>query len=185
MKGKERQVALALTRRTFAGALVAAGGLALAGCGASQRGDPAKTADSNGMGTADGAPGAPQLAAMTVYRDPSCGCCEAWAEIARNAGYDVTVIDHPDMAGIKRQHGVPEELASCHTTLAGGYAIEGHVPLAAVARLLKERPGGLRGIAVPGMPRGSPGMEMPDGSKDPFQVIAFDAAGRTSVFSAG
>ena len=120
---------------------------------------------------------------MTIYRDPSCGCCEAWAEIARNAGYQVTVIDHPDMAAIKRQYRVPEELASCHTTLVGGYAIEGHVPLADVARLLRERPHRIRGIAVPGMPRGSPGMEMPDGSSDPFQVIAFDATGRTKLFS--
>ncbi|HXG80595.1 MAG TPA: DUF411 domain-containing protein [Sphingomicrobium sp.] len=121
---------------------------------------------------------------MTVYRDPSCGCCEAWAEIARNAGYEVTLIDRSDMAAIKRQHGVPESLASCHTALVGGYAIEGHVPLGAVARLLRERPGGLKGIAVPGMPRGSPGMEMPDGSADPFEVVAFDASGMAGVFSA-
>ena len=184
-------MAVTLTRRTFAGALVAAGGLALAGCGTSQRDDAGstdaanRTAAANGAPAADDVPAAPQLAAMTVYRDPSCGCCEAWAGIARNAGYRVAVVDHPDMAAVKRRHGVPDELASCHTTIVGGYAIEGHVPLGDVARLLKERPSGTRGIAVPGMPRGSPGMEMPDGSRDPFEVIAFDAAGRTRVFSAG
>lgn len=178
-------MAVTLTRRTFAGTLVAAGALALAGCGAPQQSDASKTEAANGMPASDGSPAAPQLAAMTVYRDPNCGCCEAWAEIARKAGYDVTVVDHSDMAAIKRQHGVPAELASCHTTVVGGYAIEGHVPLAAVARLLEERPSGTKGVAVPGMPRGSPGMEMPDGARDPFQVIAFDAAGRTQVFSAG
>lgn len=166
-------------RRAVLGGLVASGALVIAGCG---RPDAPQQAQQNAAQPA--APPAPRLAAMTVYRDPSCGCCEAWAEIARKAGHQVTVIDHPDMATIKRRHGVPGELASCHTTIVDNYAVEGHVPLAAVARLLKERPAGTTGIAVPGMPRGSPGMEMPDGSSDPFQVIAFDAAGKTTVFGA-
>ena len=122
---------------------------------------------------------------MTVFRDPGCGCCEAWAEQARQAGYTVNLTDRTDMAAVKKQYGVPEQLASCHTTLVSNYAIEGHVPLGDVARLLGERPAGIIGIAVPGMPRGSPGMEMPDGTKDAFEVIAFDAAGKTSRFSAG
>ncbi|HET7816193.1 MAG TPA: DUF411 domain-containing protein [Sphingomicrobium sp.] len=168
-----------LARRAVLGGLVASGALVIAGCG---RQDAPQQVRQN---AAQPAPAAPRLAAMTVYRDPSCGCCEAWAEIARNAGHPVTVIDHPDMATIKRRHGVPEELASCHTTIVDGYAVEGHVPLAAVARLLEERPAGTSGIAVPGMPRGSPGMEMPDGSSDSFQVIAFDASGKTKVFAAG
>ena len=125
-----------------------------------------------------------QLAAMTVYRDPSCGCCEAWADQARAAGYAVTLIDHPDMPALKRQHAVPGELHSCHTALIGGYAIEGHVPFDAVGRLLGDKPTDLAGLAVPGMPRGSPGMEMPDGAKDPFQVIAFSRSGRTSIWAA-
>ncbi len=119
---------------------------------------------------------------MTVYRDPSCGCCKAWADIARQAGYQATLIDRSDMPAIKRRAGVPDALVSCHTAIVGGYAIEGHVPMEDVARLLKERPSGIKGIAVAGMPRGSPGMEMPDGSKDLFQVIAFDATGRTSTY---
>jgi hypothetical protein len=120
---------------------------------------------------------------MTVFRDPSCGCCEAWAEKARSQNFAVTVIDRPDMAAIKRRHGVPEELASCHTAIVAGYAIEGHVPFADLRRLLADKPSGIRGLAVPGMPRGSPGMEMPDGAKDAFQVMAFDAEGRATVFS--
>jgi hypothetical protein len=177
-----------LTRRAFVGALAAAGGAALAGCGRAPRNEASDTSQAtstkdSATPLASQANPAAQPAAMTVYRDPSCGCCEAWAEIARKAGYQVRVIDHQDMAAVKRHHGVPEALASCHTAMVGGYAVEGHVPLADVARLLKERPAGIRGIAVPGMPRGSPGMEMPDGAKDPFQVIAFDAAGKTAIFS--
>ena len=129
-------------------------------------------------------PAAVTLAAMTVFRDPSCGCCEAWAEIARKAGYRVDLRDDQDMTAVKRRLGVPEQLASCHTAEVGGMVIEGHVPLEEVARLLREKPAGIRGIAVPGMPAGSPGMEVPDGTKQPFQVIAFDASGKTSVFRA-
>ena len=166
------------TRRRFIGGIAAVAGLTISGCGPSPRDETVETRPSNSAQS----PAAVQPAAMTVYRDPSCGCCEAWAEIAKEAGHQVRVVDHPDMASVKRQYRVPEELLSCHTTVAGGYAIEGHVPLEDVARLLKERPSGIKGIAVAGMPRGSPGMEMPDGAKDPFQVIAFDAAGRTSVY---
>jgi hypothetical protein len=121
---------------------------------------------------------------MTVFRDPTCGCCKNWAEIARKAGYAVSVHDDQDMAGIKRRLGVPEALASCHTAEVDGFVIEGHVPLEEVARLLRDRPAGTKGIAVPGMPIGSPGMEVPDGAKQPFQVIAFDAHGNSSVFRA-
>ena len=173
-----------LTRRMFVRASIAAAGLAAAGC-VPERREAAGSEAANGAADAGGnAAPALQRAAMTVYRDPSCGCCEAWAGIARNAGYQIELIDHPDMAAIKRQYGVPDELGSCHTTIVDGYAIEGHVPLGEVDQLLKERPAGVKGLAVPGMPRGSPGMEMPDGSSDRFQVLAFDAAGRTSVFSA-
>lgn len=120
---------------------------------------------------------------MTVFKDPSCGCCESWAQIARQAGYQVEVREEQDMAGVKRRLGVPDGLSSCHTAQVGGLVLEGHVPLEDVARLLRERPPGIRGVAVPGMPAGSPGMEIPDGSVQPFDVIAFDASGRTSVFS--
>ena len=115
---------------------------------------------------------------MIVYRDPSCGCCEKWARLAVAAGYKVSLLDDPDMAAVKTRLGVPADLASCHTAVVDGYVIEGHVPFEAVARLRREKPAGVRGLAVPGMPMGSPGMEVPDGSAQPFEIIAFDASGR-------
>lgn len=166
-----------LTRRSVLTGLSAATGLVVVGCGGTES---ARTENAQ-IPASEPSP-APQLAAMTVYRDPSCGCCEAWAGIARNAGYQVQLIDHPDMAAIKRRHGVPDDLLSCHTTVVGGYAVEGHVPLADVQRLLTERPSRVKGIAVPGMPLGSPGMEVPDGTRESFQVMAFDAAGRITPF---
>ncbi len=168
-------------RRTVIAGFAAGGALLLLGCGG---GSPGNQSGQTEVQPSDGPGGAPQAAAMTIYRDPGCGCCEEWAERARDAGFKVAVIDNSDMPAVKRQHGVPEELDSCHTTLVGGYVVEGHVPLDAVKRLLKDRPAGIRGIAVAGMPRGAPGMEMPDGSKDPFEVMAFDAAGRISAFAA-
>lgn len=170
----------ALTRRTFVGAVISAGGLAAAGCG-TQRNKSDYGEAANATASAAG----PQPAAMTVYRDPSCGCCEAWAGIARQAGYQVEVVDHSDMPAIKRRYGVPEELLSCHTTVVGGYAIEGHVPLDDVKRLLKKRPAQVKGIAVAGMPLGSPGMEVPDGTTQSFEVMAFDAGGRITPFRIG
>lgn len=163
-----------LNRRALIASMASAGALVIAGCGEAKQ-------PGNSQSRSAGSPKV-QAADMTVYRDPSCGCCEAWAEIARQAGYRVALVDRPDMPALKAKLGVPEALASCHTATVGGYAIEGHVPLEAVAQLLKDKPKGTRGIAVPGMPRGSPGMEMPDGSKDAFQVMAFDATGKTNVF---
>lgn len=121
---------------------------------------------------------------MTVYRDPGCGCCEKWAALARDAGYRVELVDSADMPAIKRKYGVPAELQSCHTAVVADYAIEGHVPFEEVKRLLARRPAGIKGIAVAGMPLGAPGMEVPDGTRQPFQVMAFDAAGKISAFTA-
>lgn len=170
----------ALSRRNVIAGLTSAGGVALIGCVPSAS-KQEKQAQAGGRDSGSPTP-APRLAAMTIYRDPSCGCCGAWAEIATAAGYQVTLVDRPDMPAVKRQYSVPEALSSCHTAIAAGYAIEGHVPMEDVARLLRERPSAIKGIAVAGMPRGAPGMEMPDGSRDRFQVMAFDAAGRTSVY---
>ena len=166
-----------LSRRTLIGLIAAGTAVAVAACGAS----PGSPAAGTEGGT--GKPG-PDIRAIHVYRDPECGCCEAWAQIAREAGYEVTVESRADMPAIKARYGVPEELRSCHTAVVGGYAVEGHVPLKSVARLLAEKPRDIRGIAVPGMPRGSPGMEMPDGSVDAYTVMAFGAAGRISTFEA-
>jgi hypothetical protein len=156
---------------------LASGSLFLLGCAPSGSNEPSG---------ADGPTIAPKNAssasAMTVYRDPSCGCCESWARLAEQAGYRVTLLSDADMAAVKQRLDVPAELASCHTAVIGGLVIEGHVPFEHVARLVRDKPAGINGIAVPGMPRGSPGMETPDGSTDPFKVIAFDAAGKQTLF---
>ena len=126
--------------------------------------------------------GVAQTASYTMFRDPSCGCCEAWAAHIRDGLHaDVAVQESADMGAVKDREGVPEELRSCHTMIVDGYVIEGHVPAADIARLLRERPAGVEGLAVAGMPLGSPGMEM-DERTQPYQVIAFGKAGRT-VFS--
>lgn len=127
---------------------------------------------------AAGIAAAPQRAAMTVYRDPGCGCCLGWAALARRAGFAVTIVDSADMAGVKLRLGVPRQLASCHTAIVGDFVVEGHVPLNQVASLVARRPRQIRGLAVPGMPIGSPGMEVPDGTREPFQIFAFNRAGQ-------
>ena len=121
---------------------------------------------------------------IVTYRDPNCGCCHKWVERAQAAGFAVEVREVPDIMTTKAKLGVPEALASCHTSVVGGYLVEGHVPLNAVKKLLDNRPKGITGIAVPGMPRGSPGMETPDGAKDAFEVIAFNRQGARGRFAA-
>lgn len=177
MNVERRWTSAALTRRSALLGATAITGLALMGCSAS--GSASNPAQEEEVARTVGAE-----KSMIVFRDPSCGCCHTWAEIARKAGYDVDLRDHQDMAGVKRRLGVPEQLASCHTAQIAGMVIEGHVPLDDVARLLDNRPAGVKGIAVPGMPLGSPGMEVPDGTKQPFKVMAFDAAGTITEFSA-
>lgn len=109
---------------------------------------------------------------MLVFRDPSCGCCGAWVDHIRAAGFPVEVRMEQQMHRIKAQLGIPRELASCHSATIGGYVIEGHVPAEVIVKLLRERPS-LAGIAVPGMPVGSPGMEVPGQKPEPFRVIGF------------
>lgn len=126
--------------------------------------------------------GAAQAAGSKMFRDPNCGCCEAWAKhFAEIMHSEVSVQDSSDMTAIKDRHGVPHDLRSCHTMIVEGYAIEGHVPAADIARILREKPEDVAGLAVAGMPVGSPGMEMGD-HKQPYHVIAFGASGRY-VFS--
>lgn len=115
---------------------------------------------------------------VEVFRDPSCGCCGAWAEHMRKSGYAVTVTDTAEIEAAKRRLGVPEALWSCHTAVIGAYVLEGHVPAHAVARLLAQKPA-IRGLAVPGMPSGSPGME---GPLERYDVVAFNASRQHYVF---
>jgi hypothetical protein len=123
---------------------------------------------------------APQV---SVYKDPNCGCCGAWVEHMRRNGFRVTAYDVTDLDAVKRKHRVPAALGSCHTATVAGYTIEGHVQADAVHRLLAQRPAGVIGLAVPGMPLGSPGMESP--TPQPYDVLAFDAKGASRVFEAG
>lgn len=126
--------------------------------------------------------GVAQTTTYTMYRDPGCGCCKKWAEHMRAAlKAQITVVETRDVAAVAAQRGVPAALRSCHTLIAGGYVIEGHVPAADIARLLAMRPKGVTGLAVPGMPLGSPGMEA-GREKQPYQVIAFGSGGQR-VFS--
>jgi hypothetical protein len=119
---------------------------------------------------------------ITVYKDPSCGCCTKWVEHLRSAGLHPTVHDRSDMDALKDSLGVPAALRSCHTAVAGRYVVEGHVPAADVKRLVAAAPKGIVGIAAPGMPAGSPGMEVP-GRADRYDVIAFAADGTTKLYA--
>lgn len=117
---------------------------------------------------------------ITIHKSPSCGCCGDWAKHLERHGFTVEERPRDDMAALKRELGVPQRLASCHTAQVGGYLIEGHVPADDIKRLLKERPG-IAGLAVPAMPVGSPGMEM-EGRKDRFAVIGFDRQGGVELY---
>ncbi len=119
---------------------------------------------------------------ITVYKSPTCGCCTAWIEHLRAEGYEVIAEDVDNLAVIKAELGVAPHLTSCHTALVDGYVVEGHVPAGDIDRLLAERPE-IAGLSAPGMPIGSPGMEMPGRAADPYDVLAFDLAGRTTVFA--
>jgi hypothetical protein len=120
------------------------------------------------------------LPAVTVYKSPTCGCCAKWVEHIKKAGFTVTVKDVPNVGEVKLANGVPPELASCHTALVGGYVVEGHVPADVVQKLLREKTA-VAGIAVAGMPMGSPAME---GSySENYNVIAFEKGGTQRVFA--
>jgi len=119
---------------------------------------------------------------ITIYKSPTCGCCAKWVDHVKAAGFATTVHDTEDMDAVKARQGVPKALQSCHTALVAGYVVEGHVPAADVLRLVREKPAGVRGVAAPGMPAGSPGMEM-GGRVDHFDVIAFGRDGSQRVFA--
>lgn len=121
---------------------------------------------------------AAQPQSVTVYRDPNCGCCLGWVRHLRNNGFTVAIEDTSDLETVRSRHRVPADLAGCHTALIDGYVIEGHVPAAAIRRLLAERPKAL-GLAVPGMPMGSPGME--GGTPERYAAVLF-APDRRLVF---
>ena len=125
----------------------------------------------------------PASTAVVVYKSPTCGCCSNWIAHLKANGFQVDANDVGDaqLRAIGASAGVTNELSSCHTAKVGGYVVEGHVPAADIQRLLKEKPA-IAGIAAPGMPMGSPGMEQ-GGRKEAFDVIAFTKDGKTSVFA--
>ena len=116
------------------------------------------------------------LPRMIVNKDPNCGCCGQWIAYLRAAGFSVDVVETADIDRVKASLGVPNDLASCHTAVIGGYAVEGHVPQLTIRRLLAEKPQAT-GIAVPGMPQSAPGMNVP-GARDIYDVILFGPSGR-------
>jgi hypothetical protein len=117
---------------------------------------------------------------ITVYKSPTCGCCAKWIDHMENAGFKVITHNRQEMGQIKEEHGVEYKLRSCHTAIVEDYVLEGHVPAGDVRRLLKERPA-VDGLAVPGMPAGSPGME--GEYADPYEVIAFAKGKRNMIFA--
>ena len=149
-----------MQKRTLLRALAAASAAALALPGLAQAGKPT----------------------VEVWKDPNCGCCKDWIAHMQASGFTVKTYETGNNAARARL-GLPEKFASCHTALVGGYVVEGHVPAREVQRLLKERPKAL-GLAVPGMPVGSPGMDGPEykGRKDRYDVLLVNADGRSRVY---
>jgi hypothetical protein len=117
---------------------------------------------------------------VQVYKDPSCSCCAKWVEHLKQHGFTVSIETVPDTSVYRKKFGIPDNMASCHTGLIEGYALEGHVPAPEIQRVLKERPKA-KGLAVPGMPLGSPGMEVGT-TQQPYSVMLVDAQGKGSVY---
>lgn len=163
---RPEQRAPRLTRRAWIGSaisIVALGGLGVALKGGWRGGGEAK----NGLGT------------ITVYKSPTCQCCERWVQVMREAGFTVAEENRADVTPIKREHGVPNALVSCHTGLIDGYVFEGHVPPDLVQQVLRDRPA-FAGLAVPGMPQSAPGMDL---GRERYEVISFTLAGEAAVYA--
>ena len=121
------------------------------------------------------------LPPVTVYKSKYCGCCGEWVKYMENNGFKVNVIETEALNEVKIKYNVPASLASCHTAIIGNFIVEGHTPASSIKRFLKEAPKDAIGLAVPGMPLGSPGMEQGN-MKQPYDVLAFDKQGHTVVF---
>ena len=154
------------TRTTIAIALIAAAGLAY-GVAAQQKAPAAA---------------AVALPRVTVYKTSSCGCCRLWVDHMKKSGFDVQAMDvsSGDVRAVSKAAGLKDEDTSCHTSKIGNYVVEGHVPADDIKRMLKEKPA-IAGLSAPGMPQGSPGMEQ--GTKEPYDVVAFTKDGKTTVFA--
>jgi hypothetical protein len=164
-----------MTKRPLTLAAVAASAVALALTTAA-----ARTPKSSALATVAPVATVAKKPTITVYKDPNCGCCRNWIAYLEKNGYTVDAKDSPNMVEIKRSLGVPEGLTACHTAVVNGYLIEGHVSAEDIDKLLAQRPT-VAGLAVPGMPMGSPGMGAPTGAH--YQVLSFDKTGKTKVFA--
>lgn len=118
---------------------------------------------------------------IKVHLSPTCGCCKAWVRHLEQAGFTPRIVESGDMAAIKRGLSVPDKVQSCHTAVVEGYFLEGHIPASDIRRLLKDKPAAL-GLAVPDMPVGSPGMEVPNVAADTFETLLVGAGGQTVVY---
>lgn len=143
-----------------------------------------QAADGEGVGPEGPPTSSVDRSVIRVTKTASCGCCSAWVAHLRESGFRVETEDvgAAELVALKRERGVPSDLFACHTAIVDGYVIEGHVPAADIRRLLTEKPAGVEGLAVPGMPAGSPGMEV-GGRREPYDVVAFGADGRREVFA--
>ncbi len=142
--------------------------------------DPSATVGQAMAAEASAAADGQDLPTVLVYKTPTCGCCNGWIEHMEAAGFTVDARDTRDLMVVKRDAGVPTQLSSCHTAIVDGYVVEGHIPVEHVRSLLADRPD-VAGIAVPGMPIGSPGMEGPN--PQPYQVYSFTRDGQAAVYA--
>lgn len=180
-RARHKQVGVELRRRRNVGWIGVAVALAVAmAIGVAVF---AGRADDESLQVVTSAPNGSALPIVDVYKDPTCGCCSKWVEHLQAAGFTVRTTDTDDLAEFKTKHNVPARVRSCHTALVDGYVLEGHVPAADVQRLLKERPANVAGLGVPGMPIGSPGMEVARAKAQPYDVMAFGKDGGTHVFA--
>lgn len=124
-------------------------------------------------------PAGTDTATLVVYKEATCPCCNAWVDYMRSNGFRVVTYNATDLDAVKQKHNIASNLQSCHTTEVGGYFVEGHVPVDLVRKLLAERPR-IAGITAPGMPVGSPGMEV--GPPEPYDILSVDSAGRTAIY---
>ncbi len=163
--------------------LLAGSVLLTSACNAASPAPAEQTAASAALApTQAAAPASKRLPLVKVHKDPNCGCCTGWAQHMQAAGFPVEIHDTGDMLTVKQRLGIGEGMYSCHTSEIDGYVVEGHVPVADIHKLLAERPKA-RGLVLPGMPVGSPGMESPDGYRQPFTVGLLAEDGSITPFS--
>src|SRR5688500_17221059 len=167
-----------LTERRVAGTLFALAFLSAA-CGSPRNDSVPETPPAAVVASQPAQVAGGDSTTLVVYKEATCPCCNAWVDYMRNNGFRVVTYNVTDLDAVKKKHDIAGNLQSCHTTEVGGYFVEGHVPVDLVRKLLAERPR-LAGITVPGMPVGSPGMEV--GPPEPYDILSVDSAGRTAIY---